>query len=102
MVVGSRALLYVHMALLSSMPLLLSVPLAPSQAFTAACTPEFYVFDKNHKLAYHGQYDDSRLVRAALSPYSVLGVILSFSSAISKAACIHRHGRTWCHVAAAS
>jgi hypothetical protein len=26
----------------------------------AACTPEFYVFDASHNLAYRGQFDDSR------------------------------------------
>ena len=27
----------------------------PRQAYFAACTPEFYVFDKDLKLTYHGQ-----------------------------------------------
>ncbi len=31
-----------------------------ARAFDAACTPDFYIFDKNKKLAYHGQLDDSR------------------------------------------
>lgn len=31
-----------------------------AHSFRAACTPDFYLFDKNHKLAYRGQLDDSR------------------------------------------
>jgi hypothetical protein len=31
-----------------------------AKAYRAACTPDFYVFDKNHKLVYRGQMDDSR------------------------------------------
>jgi len=29
-------------------------------AYRAACTPDFYVFDKNRKLVYRGQLDSSR------------------------------------------
>ncbi|MFM7132275.1 MAG: thioredoxin family protein [bacterium] len=29
-------------------------------AYHAACTPDFFVFDKHQKLAYRGQFDDSR------------------------------------------
>lgn len=31
-----------------------------ARAFDAACTPEFYVFDRELALFYHGQMDDSR------------------------------------------
>lgn len=31
-----------------------------AQAYRAACTPDFYVFDKDQKLAYRGQLDASR------------------------------------------
>ena len=31
-----------------------------ARAYDAACTPDFYIFDKNQKLAYRGQFDDSR------------------------------------------
>ncbi len=31
-----------------------------AQAYHAACTPDFYVFDKDQKLAYRGQMDASR------------------------------------------
>jgi len=33
---------------------------AVARAFEAACTPDFYLFDRNGKLAYRGQLDDSR------------------------------------------
>jgi peroxiredoxin len=29
-------------------------------AYQAACTPDFYLFDKAHRLVYRGQYDGSR------------------------------------------
>lgn len=29
-------------------------------AYTAACTPDFFLFDKDQKLVYRGQLDDSR------------------------------------------
>jgi peroxiredoxin len=31
-----------------------------AQAYKAACTPDFFVFDAARKLAYRGQFDDSR------------------------------------------
>jgi len=31
-----------------------------AKAYQAACTPDFFVFDANFKLAYRGQLDDSR------------------------------------------
>jgi len=33
---------------------------AIAKAYDAACTPDFYVFDKDLKLVYRGQFDDSR------------------------------------------
>jgi len=33
---------------------------AIAKAYQAACTPDFYVFDRDQKLVYRGQYDDSR------------------------------------------
>jgi peroxiredoxin len=52
-----------------------------AKAYRAACTPDIYLFDKNQRLVYRGQFDDSRPgnsvpvtgkdVRAALD--SVLG-----------------------------
>lgn len=31
-----------------------------AKAYRAACTPDFYLFDKQRKLVYRGQFDDSR------------------------------------------
>ncbi|MEX0720199.1 MAG: thioredoxin family protein [Balneolaceae bacterium] len=31
-----------------------------AKAYKAACTPDFFVFDKNKELVYRGQFDDSR------------------------------------------
>jgi len=31
-----------------------------AKAFHASCTPDFYLFDKTQRLAYRGQFDDSR------------------------------------------
>jgi peroxiredoxin len=31
-----------------------------AKAYHAACTPDFFLFDGNHKLVYRGQLDDSR------------------------------------------
>lgn len=31
-----------------------------AKAYRAACTPDFFLFDSNHKLVYRGQFDDSR------------------------------------------
>jgi peroxiredoxin len=33
---------------------------AVARAFTAACTPDFFLFDRQRKLVYRGQLDDSR------------------------------------------
>ena len=39
-----------------------------AKAFTAACTPDFFLFDAQRRLAYRGQLDDSRPSRGADSP----------------------------------
>jgi peroxiredoxin len=31
-----------------------------AKAYQAACTPDFFLFDKGHRLVYRGQFDDSR------------------------------------------
>jgi peroxiredoxin len=31
-----------------------------AKAYRAACTPDFYLFDADHRLAYRGQFDDAR------------------------------------------
>ena len=33
---------------------------ATAKAFDAACTPDFFIYDRNLKLVYRGQLDDSR------------------------------------------
>ncbi|MDA1014184.1 MAG: thioredoxin family protein [Planctomycetota bacterium] len=41
-------------------PYLLDESQATAQAYKAACTPDFYVFDADQTLVYRGQFDDSR------------------------------------------
>jgi peroxiredoxin len=41
-------------------PYLLDEKQAVAQAYRAACTPDFYVFDRQQKLVYRGQMDSSR------------------------------------------
>ena len=41
-------------------PYLFDESQAVARAYKAACTPDFFVFDKAHKLAYRGQFDGSR------------------------------------------
>ena len=31
-----------------------------AKSYQAACTPDFYLFDADHKLVYRGQFDDAR------------------------------------------
>ncbi len=31
-----------------------------ARAFNAACTPDFFLFDSDHRLVYRGQFDDAR------------------------------------------
>jgi peroxiredoxin len=31
-----------------------------AKAYSAACTPDFFLFDADHRLVYRGQFDDSR------------------------------------------
>lgn len=33
---------------------------AVAKTYRAACTPDFYLFDGDHRLVYRGQFDDSR------------------------------------------
>jgi len=39
-----------------------------AKAYTAACTPDFFLFDADRKLAYRGQIDDSRPMRGPGRP----------------------------------
>ncbi len=41
-------------------PYLYDEPQLVARAYRAACTPDFFLFDAAHKLAYRGQYDGSR------------------------------------------
>ena len=40
-----------------------------AQAYNAACTPDIYVFDQDNKLAYRGQFDDTRPHRISSGNY---------------------------------
>lgn len=33
---------------------------AVAKSYAAACTPDFYLFDRERRLVYRGQFDDSR------------------------------------------
>jgi peroxiredoxin len=41
-------------------PYLFDETQAVAKAYDAACTPDFFLFDKNRRLVYRGQYDASR------------------------------------------
>ena len=41
-------------------PCLYDASQSTAQAYRAACTPDFFLFDDNHRLVYRGQLDDSR------------------------------------------
>lgn len=41
-------------------PYVIDADQAVAKAYRAACTPDFYVFDADKKLAYRGQYDEAR------------------------------------------
>lgn len=41
-------------------PYLIDEDQSVAKAYMAACTPEFFLFDRDRKLAYHGQFDHSR------------------------------------------
>ncbi|HEY2148476.1 MAG TPA: thioredoxin family protein [Pirellulales bacterium] len=43
-----------------SFPYLYDEDQSVAKAYRAACTPDFYVFDRDHKLVYRGQMDSSR------------------------------------------
>lgn len=40
-----------------------------AKAYTAACTPDFFLFDTSHKLAYRGQLDGTRPYRISSGNY---------------------------------
>ncbi len=41
-------------------PYLMDESQETAKAYRAACTPDFYVFDKDRRLAYRGRFDESR------------------------------------------
>lgn len=41
-------------------PYLIDGTQAVARAYRAACTPDFFLYDPSHRLAYRGQFDDSR------------------------------------------
>jgi hypothetical protein len=41
-------------------PLLFDESQEVAKAYTAACTPDFFLFDRDRRLVYRGQLDDSR------------------------------------------
>jgi len=41
-----------------------------AKAYDAACTPDIFVFDKNQKLAYRGQFDATRPTRISSGNYN--------------------------------
>ena len=49
-------------------PYLLDETQQVAKAYAAACTPDFFLFDRDLKLAYAGQFDDSR-PRSGLQPH---------------------------------
>jgi peroxiredoxin len=44
----------------STFPYLFDETQNVARAYHAACTPDFFLFDRDRKLVYRGQYDDSR------------------------------------------
>jgi peroxiredoxin len=49
-------------------PILYDETQSVAKAYTAACTPDFFLFDADRKLAYRGQIDDSRPMRGPERP----------------------------------
>jgi hypothetical protein len=43
-----------------SFPYLYDESQETAKAYRAACTPDFFLFDRDRRLAYRGQFDDSR------------------------------------------
>jgi peroxiredoxin len=41
-------------------PVLFDADQSVARAFRAACTPDFFVYDGNHRLSYRGQFDGAR------------------------------------------
>lgn len=54
-------------------PYLVDADQAVAHAFTAACTPDFFLFGADHRLVYRGQLDDSRPTRIRSGVYDSSG-----------------------------
>ena len=54
-------------------PYLLDETQEVAKAFTAACTPDLFLFDANHKLAYRGRLDETRPKRIESGVYDSTG-----------------------------
>lgn len=50
-------------------PYLFDADQSVAKAYTAACTPDFFLFDRYHKLVYRGQLDGTRPHRIASGQY---------------------------------
>ena len=50
-------------------PYLYDADQSVAKAYTAACTPDFFLFDAEHKLAYRGQLDSTRPYRISSGNY---------------------------------
>lgn len=50
-------------------PYLLDADQSVAKAYSAACTPDFFLFDADHQLAYRGQLDATRPHRVASGQY---------------------------------
>jgi peroxiredoxin len=50
-------------------PYLLDETQAVAKAYSAACTPDIYLFNAQHKLVYRGQFDETRPTRISSGNY---------------------------------
>ena len=50
-------------------PYLFDADQSVAKAYTAACTPDFFLFDADHQLAYRGQLDETRPHRISSGNY---------------------------------
>ncbi|MEM1107625.1 MAG: thioredoxin family protein [Planctomycetota bacterium] len=50
-------------------PYLYDADQSVAKAYTAACTPDFFLFDRDHKLVYRGQLDSTRPYRISSGNY---------------------------------
>ena len=57
---GPEAMQQEHIAAGYTFPYLFDGTQLAAKAYRAACTPDFFLFDKDHRLVYRGQFDDSR------------------------------------------